>query len=140
MQTLGLYVLALCLQQSICLPAGLGPTVMAGTCWLLLAQPPSWVCMLRFCVGSTHQCRKRACATQHVRSSGCFLQVPLLRYRLPAMACTPPVLASLVRQSSSKGVLLTCHILVSPSMPGSLEAVAFSMLLPAVSRPPVKVC
>ena len=68
------------------------------------------------------------------------MQVPLLRYRLPAMACTPPVLASLVRQSSSRGVLLTCHILVSPSMPGSLEAVSISMLLPAISEAPLKVC
>ena len=55
------------------------------------------------------------------------------------MACTPPVLASLIRQSSSRGVLLTCHILASPSMPGSLEAVFVSMLLSAVSKAPVKV-
>ena len=139
MQILALYPLGLCPQQFISLPACLRPAAMLGSCWLLLAQPP-WVCMLRFCLGSIHQCRTCACATQHVPSSGCFLQVPLLRYCLPAMACTPPVLASLVRQSSSKGVLLTCHILVSPSMPGSLEAVALSMLLPVVSKAPVKVC
>lgn len=139
MHILALYPLGLCLQQSICLPACLCPAARLGSCWLLLAQPP-WVCMLRFCVGPTRQCRKRACPTQHVPSSWWLLQVPLLRYRLPAMACTPPVLASLISQSSSKGVLLTCHILVSPSMPGSLEAVALSMLLPAVSKAPVKVC
>jgi len=67
------------------------------------------------------------------------MQVPLLRYTLPAMACTPPLLLSLIKQSSSKGVLLSCHILVSPSMPGSLEAVSVHLQIPAASQTPLKV-
>ncbi len=55
------------------------------------------------------------------------------------MACTPPLLLSLVRQSSARGVLLTCHILVSPSMPGSLEAVTIDLHIPSSSQDPLKV-
>ena len=67
------------------------------------------------------------------------LQATLLRYTLPAMACAPPLLLSLVRQSSARGVLLTCHVLVSPSMPGSLEAVTLDLHLPSSSQAPLKV-
>ncbi|CAL5229785.1 g13174 [Coccomyxa viridis] len=72
-------------------------------------------------------------------SSATDEQARLLRYSLPAMACTPPLLLSLVRQSSARGVLLTCHILVSPSMPGSLEAVTIDLHIPSSSQDPLKV-
>ena len=63
----------------------------------------------------------------------------MLRYQLPAMACTPPLLVSLVRQSSAKGVLLTCHILASPSMPGSLEELSVDLHIPSALQAPLKV-
>ena len=80
--------------------------------------------------------------------AGCFrcttiacdnLQAILLRYTLPAMACAPPLLLSLVSQSSARGVLLTCHVLVSPTMPGILEAVTLDLHLPSSSQAPLKV-
>ena len=67
------------------------------------------------------------------------LQATLLRYTLPAMACAPPLLLSLIRQSSAQGVLLTCHILVSPSMPGSLETVTVDLHIPSSPHTPLKV-
>ena len=66
-------------------------------------------------------------------------QAALLRYTLPAMACAPPLLVSLTSQSSAKGVLLTCHILVSPSMPGSLEDVSIDLHIPSAPQAPLKV-
>lgn len=55
------------------------------------------------------------------------------------MACAAPLLLSLVKQSSARGVLLTCHVLVSPSMPGSLEAVTIDLHIPSFSQAPLKV-
>ena len=55
------------------------------------------------------------------------------------MACTPPLLLSMSRQSSSRGVLLTCHISVSPSMPGSLDTVTVDLHIPSSSHTPLKV-
>ena len=55
------------------------------------------------------------------------------------MACTPPLLLSLIRQSSARGWLLTCHLLVSPSMPGSLRAVTVDIHLSTSSQAPLKV-
>ena len=69
----------------------------------------------------------------------CNVQATLLRYTLPAMACTPPLLLSLIRQSSARGVLLTCHVLVSPSMPGSLADVTIELHIPSSSQDPLKV-
>ena len=67
------------------------------------------------------------------------VQAALLRYTLPAMACAPPLLVSLTSQRSTKGVLLTCHILVSPSMPGSLEDVSIDLHIPSAPQAPLKV-
>ncbi|BDA44585.1 hypothetical protein COCOBI_06-0610 [Coccomyxa sp. Obi] len=63
-------------------------------------------------------------------------QVAFLTYRLPALACAPPLLLRLIRQQSPKGTLLLVEIVASPNMPGQLSGVKLALNVPsAVSTP-----
>ncbi|EIE21363.1 hypothetical protein COCSUDRAFT_56582 [Coccomyxa subellipsoidea C-169] len=65
-------------------------------------------------------------------------QVPFLTYRLPALACAPPLLLRLTAQHGAKGTLLCVEIVASPNLPGQLSAVKLALNVPSVLGAPSK--
>lgn len=66
-------------------------------------------------------------------------QVAFLTYRLPALACAPPLLLRLMRQHSPKGTLLHVEIVASPNLPGQLSGVKLALNVPSAVSAPSKV-
>lgn len=58
-------------------------------------------------------------------------QVPFLTYRLPAVACAPPLLLRLKRQQGRRGTLLSVHVTASPNLPGSLCGIKLALDVPS---------
>lgn len=68
-----------------------------------------------------------------------MVQVAFLTYRLPALACAPPLLLRLIRQHSPKGTLLLVEIVASPNLPGQLSGVKLALNVPSAVSSPAKV-
>lgn len=62
-----------------------------------------------------------------------------LKYRLPALACAPPLLLRLNRQQGPRGTLLLVEIVASPNLPGQLSAVKLALNVPSAHVAPFKV-
>jgi hypothetical protein len=65
--------------------------------------------------------------------------VAFLSYRLPALACAPPVLLRLNRQQAPRSTLLTAQVMASPNLPGSLCGIKLALDVPSSQGPPSKV-
>ncbi|KAK9908229.1 hypothetical protein WJX75_004580 [Coccomyxa subellipsoidea] len=65
-------------------------------------------------------------------------QVAFLKYRLPALACAPPLLLRLNRQQGPRGTLLLVEIVASPNLPGQLSAVKLALNVPSAHVAPFK--
>lgn len=73
------------------------------------------------------------------------MQEPLLKYRLPAVACPPPLVLQvtplLSSQSGSpqKGVLFVVQYHVNPQLCGELRSATFTLQCPRILGEPKKV-
>lgn len=66
-------------------------------------------------------------------------QVAFLKYRLPALACAPPLLLRLSGQRGPRGSLLSVEIVASPNLPGHLTGVKLALNVPSAQANPSKV-
>ena len=58
-------------------------------------------------------------------------QAAFLQYRLPAVACPPPLLLRLTARGAARAVLLEARLAAAPGLPGPLEALVLDLDAPA---------
>ena len=74
------------------------------------------------------------------------LQEPLLKYRLPAVACPPPLVLQVTpilpseTASQKESLLFVVQYCVNPKLPGALRDFTMTLQLPKPLGKPTKVC
>ncbi|KAK9845801.1 hypothetical protein WJX81_002731 [Elliptochloris bilobata] len=66
-------------------------------------------------------------------------QAAFLQYRLPAVACTPPLLLRLSARRAARAVLLEARLAAAPGLPGALEGLVLDLEAPAALGDPSKI-
>ena len=66
-------------------------------------------------------------------------QAAFLQYRLPAVACAPPLLLRLSARRAMRAVLLEANLAAAPGLPGPLEGLVLDLEAPAALGDPSKV-
>ena len=75
----------------------------------------------------------------------CFLQEPLLKYRLPAVACPPPLLLQITpllppeSAGPKQAVLFVVQYCISPRLTGPLRDITMTLQVPKPLGQPSKV-